>query len=885
MDRQVGWILNVRGFVFALLFLFSPLCLFALPVGLLSREEFKQIALELAPKVNLFAAVWREDPNAIFYGGTSRDFLYWVLGQFKDVESENELDLKREELKKVSLIDIRRILGHESDADIITSKHLSIEPDRFGIRKIDSIDSQRLDPDSALGKNEIDQGFIPIEKIELSQTDIYTPESFGDGVGEILSGDLSVQFSSEEKFWNSHYAKLKLNHPVFLAIRYLRLLAMHWYHKEGSGAPNRKKLLSFNPQIKSQIEKIFKEALRDRRFKEVLEQKQALRWLNGCILKSFRSYTNQTAAYLLFNDLGFKDLQAAFPKIESINQFLFQQYRNHELLRKAYEEFSITSEELFTPVQSLLRNLKLYHGTRTEEAFRAILFQNAMPSQSGSAGAGLYAVDSASIDFAENWAGSPDRVVVFDISLDAKAIDITQGIGKRIFEEWKKRTGKRSYDLFAAYFGADILKYDYTPKAYVVKNSSVLLGRQGLYRRLLTVDQLEDFAKRLTTGEDIESFFRALFWSGLAREEVENIYSLMPSEKINEWAPSHNFLKSAFSDLIPLLFKTGHADLIATVLLDRSNEWDVSHLDLFLPFGKGTYSPLSLKEQIVLGHIICKYRIKPFIFISYYFSQFFDESVENLFLEWMSSFVERGDVDSDLAKGLASATSDRGNKWNISYKVEDYIRFAKSDRYTSARHAITVNDQRLISWIFESLKRQSFQDAIFKLNFFVPEWRGATRFVRMAMESEGYKEWMMRLARENDFSLRSLQHLTALVRPRIGTELLEPQKIWMRELFKNQKLSQAPYEFVVELALFVVNSNFVEPDAILFVINAVRTHSLRAHLFISYINRNAKYLIDLNLAEGIRFPVKACSKYLLKLADEIHDQMNQKEKGLRSKTH
>ncbi len=491
-----------------------------------SEDEFTKLALHLAPRVSVFAAIWKEDPKAIFYGGTSRDFLYWILGKLHGAKSKNELQAKVEKLKKIKVIDIRKIVGIESDVDVISSTELNVVAESYGVRKIDRIDSKRLDPNTDLGQNEINQGYIAVEKIRIARDSISTPQVFGNGVRDLLTGQLSIHFSEPQVFWKSYYAKTRSNHPVLLAVRYLRLLAAHWYHLNGNGYPDRDRLLAIDPVIKSKIKQIFKEAISDRAFCDLLNNEKGLSWLNGSIIKAFRSYTNPTAAYVLFSELGFKDLQSLHPKIASINQFLFRQYRDEKEILESFNRHKKRADDVYQPAHLALPSLKLFHGTKTEEAFRAIIFQHIMPSEFGSAGSGLYAVDENNIEFAEKWGGDIKRIVSLEISPEAKVVDITSGVGAELFQSYSRAAStKNDFDGFSKTFGIDILIYPYETKAYVVKNSSVILSRQGFKRRLMTLEELSTEAEKINTEKDFKEFLKIVDFNGLAKNELDYVLS------------------------------------------------------------------------------------------------------------------------------------------------------------------------------------------------------------------------------------------------------------------------------------------------------------------------------------------------------------------------
>ncbi len=487
----------------------------------ISETELRELAKALAPKVALFAEIWKQDPNAILFAGTSRDFIYWILRKLNTAKSRSELNQKIESLLEIPSIDIREIVGGESDIDVISEQSLNIHKKTYGVRKIDVIDALRLDPETDTGRTELEQGYIPAEKIQLSSDGLKTPEQFGNGVHEILTGKLSAHFVDEKTFWNSHYAKQNLNHPVFLAVRFIRLLAADWFNKYGRSFPD-DELLNFDSEIKKRIRKIFEEAITDPKFENVLKNRKALNWLNSSLLKSFRSYTSPTATYKLLEHLGFKKLQAAYPEIEPINQFLFIKHYDPEQIRRNFEEFKTDASKTLIPASDLISDLKLAHGTKTEENFRVILFQNVQPSEAGSAGAGLYSVNLDNLEFAETWGGSADRVVIFDISRDAKIIDLTEGAGEKLFKKWAEKNGD-DYDRFADDFGADILRYPYTPKAFVIKNSQVLVGRRGLNRDLVSTSQVRNIISNIKTIEDIRALVKILNLNAFSTSEVQTL--------------------------------------------------------------------------------------------------------------------------------------------------------------------------------------------------------------------------------------------------------------------------------------------------------------------------------------------------------------------------
>src|SRR5205807_107434 len=120
-----------------------------------------------------------------------------------------ELAAKKAELRRRPFIQVRDFIVGESDVDILSDRgHLGLDASDYGIKKVDSINAERLDPITEAGKSEREQGHIPVEKIVLGRTGIESSPLFGDGAKEIFTGKLTVHFAPRAQFDNTQYAKL-----------------------------------------------------------------------------------------------------------------------------------------------------------------------------------------------------------------------------------------------------------------------------------------------------------------------------------------------------------------------------------------------------------------------------------------------------------------------------------------------------------------------------------------------------------------------------------------------------------------------------------------------------------------------------------------------------
>jgi hypothetical protein len=246
-----------------------------------------------------------------------------VKGQFKNTSSREIALNKAKELRRVPIIHVREFIGLDSDIDIITKSNIKIMAQDYGIKsKIDTRLPNLFTPETPEGQNEILQGHIPVEKIRLSSKGYVRKGVLGDGLREIYEGKITVHFSSPEDFAKSEYAKKGINHPILLALRFIRLEAL-----------DGKTLLPYldNPSFES--------------------------WLNGTIQKAFRSHTNPTAAMELMKKFGADALPLIYDKVEPINQYLFAKKWNEHEAEVNLEAFGFTPQQLFKKVESYFPDL------------------------------------------------------------------------------------------------------------------------------------------------------------------------------------------------------------------------------------------------------------------------------------------------------------------------------------------------------------------------------------------------------------------------------------------------------------------------------------------------------------------------------------------------
>ena len=478
-------------------------------VGQLSEEEFHALAAEVAPKVNLFRTVWAQDPEAEFYGGTSRDFLYWLKGQFTTVKSRSEALQVVDRLKQTRAIDVRSFIIGDSDVDVISTKTLALNPRDFEVRKIDSQPVDIFEPHSEAGFNELHQGYAPAEKIRLGRKGVVAFPALGNGLQEIYRGKLSVHFASAEDFAKTKYAIEGTNHPSLLALRYMRLLAINYFRTYGKDFPDAAKLeASLDPQTAAAVKKIINSARESGELKTFLDNTRFRSWANGSIQKAFRSYTNPAAAMEVMKMIGVDKLVNRYAgQLEPINQYLFAQFRDPGRIAENLRKANVPAADLYLDPKKVFSDGYLYHGTKSDEAFRAIILQGALPSTSDSmmAGNGLYGTAVEGVHLVDENVSRKDLLLKFPVLKSAKIIDIRQGIGKTLWEKFQETKG--NYDQFAEIYGADILLYPWgNNSAFVVKNSAVLGNAAGVHKDVLRLEEIYERIKSISSLDELRAF-------------------------------------------------------------------------------------------------------------------------------------------------------------------------------------------------------------------------------------------------------------------------------------------------------------------------------------------------------------------------------------------
>ena len=419
---------------------------------------------------------------------------------------------------KARPIQIKEFVVGNSDVDVITERSLiNVDFDPAFLTRLEVVPTSWFTPGTPQFEQETMQGYVPVEKIQLGRSSLGSGANQGDGVGEIYSA--RPTFAFDPRIFDTPYYKGKTNHPVLLALRYLRQVAITYYRLYGKEYPDRKKLMALVDDKSNQtLRHIFRNLLENpEALTGFLTERQFRSRLNKALGKAFRSYTNPTAAKLLFEIFQVDVALRPYGKrIDPFHTLAYRKYRNPADIAAQRAQIN-PLPPVITTVGDYFKerglepgpdgNFEAYHGTDTMENYRGIVYQGNVASTGGSAGAGVYVVDERSRSFAENWHGPGTLVVKLKIAPGATLVDLTQPEAKLFFQAFKAHRAKLKWKLdgaptapshtdeytdFADFLGVDVLRYQYgKTHAYVIKDGAAIKGQEPYTIPLLTLAQVK----------------------------------------------------------------------------------------------------------------------------------------------------------------------------------------------------------------------------------------------------------------------------------------------------------------------------------------------------------------------------------------------------------
>lgn len=298
----------------------------------MSFDEFQNLSEELSKKVDLFSDIWGKDPDIEISAGVVKKYLYWIRSQFDEVESKEDVEEVINRLKGMSVIDAHEFISKDADVDIINPNNTDIRQfnldmiSKHEIKWLDIMRMERFDPESDSFKTEVGQGFIEREKLFISRAGFQDKEGFGSGLKEIYEGSPKVSFSSLSEFADTHYAKLKINHPMLLILRYFNTIAEEYHLAMGDDFPSYKELMDIIPdKDKKHIRRVMREVARGNGMEDYFnnsDQRAATKikeFFNHSFDKAFDDNHNKFVNQILFEEFGiFEFITKHFPDHEAL---------------------------------------------------------------------------------------------------------------------------------------------------------------------------------------------------------------------------------------------------------------------------------------------------------------------------------------------------------------------------------------------------------------------------------------------------------------------------------------------------------------------------------------------------------------------------------------
>lgn len=452
-----------------------------------------EIATAAAPNVDLFRAIWAVDPSARFYGGTSRDFLWYVRRRLAVCRNVACID-RVARLLATETIDVREFLVGESDVDTVTAMGLSdVAYDATYLRRLEAVSPEWLTPGTPLFFQEERQGGLPIEKILLGAHG-FVPHP----VASLRGGESDVYHARprvvvDERIRDTAMFREHQNHPLLLAVRWLRQTAVAFYQRFGRKVPTEAELEAVSDaNAVTAVEKVLAEARGPKALEDFADDTVFRKRLLRQLKRLFRSYTCPEAALALYERFGVSRALEAFEgRLEPFLNVLFRKYRDPDKIAANRARLPLAGS-LLMPVREWARRqglelvdgrLPLFHGAGSLSAYRSISFEGILPSVVGLAGEGPYAVDLRSLSFSQGWSQSRAKTsqpLVAELAIDGDAIllDLTDPRSaelERSFAALGVPGGGAFEDELADFLGADLLRYPYDDvHAYVAKNGDIV---------------------------------------------------------------------------------------------------------------------------------------------------------------------------------------------------------------------------------------------------------------------------------------------------------------------------------------------------------------------------------------------------------------------------
>jgi hypothetical protein len=457
--------LKYLGVILSLLFATRVYCVNI--SHLITEKEFIHYSHLIAHKVDVFREVWRQDPRREFFGGSVRDYLYWLkTSLYKNASNRQEALKYLDSLVSESSLSAKMFLHPNSDLDTIHGIIPVHSAPDWELSRIENSSANRFTPGTSHYQNEIDQGFISIEKLRLSFREWIFDSVFGDPFESIYYGDYSkahLGFPDWTKFKSTYFARVNINHPVLLSLRILRVLNLE---------PDSTIILQQNPALKETLAFWINHFFSDNDHKGhrfYFSQFKFKQFFNSNLDKTWFQSPNPKLTLELWKQVGLWQKLSQVPLNEPLKSTLF-----------GFEELSSTTINL--PNAKQLEHLVLSPNKLSSHPYFIFMAESETeyfkalsegfwikPRKKDKVGSTIPLITLE--DYTKHAAQSKKHKYLIKVFLkpETRVVDIAQGLGAK---HWSKFDGNEK--AYAGAMGAEIIRVPGKPS----QNNVLLLTKQ-----------------------------------------------------------------------------------------------------------------------------------------------------------------------------------------------------------------------------------------------------------------------------------------------------------------------------------------------------------------------------------------------------------------------
>jgi hypothetical protein len=474
--------------------------------------EFEDLIVDLAPRIDVFADVLEVDPNAQLYGEAIRDLAYWVFKQAIKTKTQQDWIQLRAELYAIQRIAARDFLNPESKLQFIVDRSnldrakFTITPETYGLTNLTFLGREAFLVGTKQYARESKKGSLPLESFRISAFGIQ--RSGYESLGDLLYRIPSIHFPITANRTVEDASDLE-DYPIWLVLRYLRLLTIDYTAEYGGNQPvDLRKILDRVLEINAdRIKGIVTYATNGLELQPALNYPHLNRQINQMIRQTI--VTNPGLADQLFKYFGIYKFISAYRQLQRIPSYITAVRKDPTRIHRQYEHFHTTNEQLLTPLVAVLPHRLLYHDAQDYERFHEALMSRAISLNRMFGVRGVFTTDFEGLPSGDAVTGPDlDYMVEILVTENARLIDITQGEGLRVFtqlrDELKDKTELEVLDMMADQFGADVIRFQRNGKTiYALKNAAAIESTSGLRLKIKPLTELVAEIGRISTADDI----------------------------------------------------------------------------------------------------------------------------------------------------------------------------------------------------------------------------------------------------------------------------------------------------------------------------------------------------------------------------------------------